>query len=281
MRQWVSSSAMRVVLVITGVLTLALACHDPTDPHVLVGAVPLTAPARFAMWWRMTQTCSGLTGDYASVQWYYVPNTTTLFYQNREVDAYWISDPDRIVLADARKNDGMIVRHEMLHALLHRSGHPRDAYLVGCGGVVACDGGCALEAGSYESPPEDAPVLQPRDVSPRVDLFAPLPAEVTTVGAVAAMVTITNPRSVPVWVKLTPRESGDFQYPTFGLTADFDDPTRIAAQGLAWSQGDRLPLGVGENKRWVWEATLSPGRYGVLGYFNSDSLPRSVISIGQ
>ena len=148
MRQRVSSSAMRVVLVLSGLLSLALACDAATEPHVALGAVPITPPARYALWWRLTQSCSGLTGDFASVSWYVVPNTTTVYDQGKQVDAYWISDPDRIVLADARRNDGRIVRHEMLHALLHRNGHPRDAYLVGVrrpGGVrwrVRARGGC-------------------------------------------------------------------------------------------------------------------------------------------
>jgi len=281
MRLRVSSAAVRVVLVLAGLFSLALACHDSTAPHVEAGAVPLTAPARFALWWRVTEACSALTGDLASVQWYVVPNTTTLTYENKQVDAYWIGNPDRIVLADTRRNDGMIVRHEMLHALLHRNGHPRDAYLTACGGVVACDGACAVEAGGYASTPESAPVLQPRDVAPRVDVFAPLPAEVSDTGAVAVMITITNPRSDPVWVRLTPRESGDFQYPTFGIIADYDNPANIATTDVEWSQGDRLPLGAGENRRWVWEGSFRRGRFGMLGYFNSDSLPRSVISIGQ
>ena len=275
----VSSSAMRVVLVLVGLLSLALACHDATEPHVALGAVQITPPGRYALWWRLTQTCSGITKDYASVQWYVVPNTTTLTYQNNQVDAYWISDPDRIVLADARRNDGPIVRHEMLHALLHRNGHPRDAYLVACGGVVACDGECALEAGVWDSPSTSAPVLQPSDLNPRVDVLGSLPAEVSDTSSVAVLITITNPRSEPVWVKLTPRESGDFQYPTFGAIADYDDPARIAAIAGDWSQGNYLPLGTGEKRHWVWTSTFPRGRYGIVGYFNVDSLPRQVISI--
>lgn len=282
MRQRVSSSAMRVVLVLSGLLSLALACDSATDPHVALGAVPITPPARYALWWRLTQSCSGLTGDFASVSWYVVPNTTTVNDQGKQVDAYWISDPDRIVMADARRNDGRVVRHEMLHALLHRTGHPREAYLVGCGGLVACDGECALEAGVYGSPSESAPELQPRDVSPRVDVLAPLPAEVSdSGGAAAVLITITNPRTEPVWVRLAARESGDLQYPTFGLNVDYDDPAKIATLALDWSQPDRLPLGAGESRHWLWESTLGRGRYGVLGYFNVDSVSRQVITIGQ
>ena len=276
-----SSSATRVALVLSGLLSLVLACDAPTAPDVPPTAVSLTPSARFALWWRLTQACSGINGDLAAVSWYYVPKTRTLSYQGQRVDAYWIADPDRVVLADSLRNDGPTVRHEMLHVLLHRAGHPRDAFLEACGGVVACNGACALEAGGYGSPPATAPQLQPRDVDTRVDVFAPLPAEVGDSGAVAVLITAANPRAEPVFVRLTPRESGDFQYPTFGVVADYDDPARIAQVAIEWWGSDYFPLGAGERRRWVWEGSLPRGRYGILAYFNADTLPRQVISIGQ
>ena len=276
-----SSSAMRVALVLSGLLSLVLACESTTAPDVPTTAMPLAPPARYALWWRLTQACSGISGDLAAVSWHVVPNTRTVSYQGKQVDAYWIGDPDRIVLADSLRNDGPTVRHEMLHVLLQRNGHPRDAYLEACGGVVACNGACALEAGLYGSPPEPAPELQPRDVDTRVDVFAPSPAEVADSGAAAVLITITNPRAEPVWVRLTPRESGDFQYPTFGVVADYDDPARIAKLAIEWSKSDRFPLDAGERRHWVWEGSFPRGRFGILGYFNVDSLPRQVISVGQ
>jgi hypothetical protein len=281
MSQGVSSSAKRVAFCLAGLLVLALACDKAaTGPDIPSSAVPLTAPPQFALWWRVTEACSAATGDFASVSWYVVPNSTNLTFQGKLVDAYWIDNPDRIVLSDAHRNDGAIVRHEMLHALLHRDGHPRSAFLTACGGVVACDGDCAAEAGTYATPPASALEVQPSDVSSRVDLFAPLPAEVSEGGPVAAMITVTNPRTEPVWVKLTPRESGDLQYPAFGVVVDYNDPTRIAALSVDWTEATRFPLGAGESKRWVWDGVLPRGRYGVLGYFNADSLPRQVITVG-
>jgi hypothetical protein len=282
MRQRRLSSVKGVVFCLAALLTFALACDKAaTAPEVPASAVPLAVPSQFALWWRLTETCSALTGNFAAVSWYVVPNTQTLSFEGKQVDAYWIGNPDRIVLADIRKNDGPIVRHEMLHALLHRNGHPRDAFLTACGGVVACDGDCALETGGYPSTPESAPVLQPRDVATRVDVIAPLPAEVdSTGGAVAVMITIANPRTDPVWVQLTPRESGDLQYPTFGVVVDNDNPASIAALALDWSQTDRLALGAGERRHWVWDGRLGRGRFGVQGYFNDDSLPRQVITVG-
>jgi hypothetical protein len=276
-----ASSAMRVALVFCGLLAFALACESTTAPAVPATAVPLTPPARYALWWRLTQACSGITGDFAAVSWYVVPNTRSISHEGKKVSAYWVSDPDRIVLADSLSDDGATVRHEMLHVLLHRVGHPRSAYLEACGGVVACDGECNIEAGVYGSPRESAPELRPRDLGTRVDVLAPLPGEVTDGGRAAVLITITNPRAEPVWVRLTQRESGDFQYPTFGVVADYDDPARIAALATDWSKSDRFPLDAGERRHSVWEGTLPRGRYGIQGYFNSDSAPRRVISVGQ
>ena len=276
-----------VALCLAGLFSLALACDSATAPDIGVppAAVSLTAPARFAVWWRLTQTCAATTGNFAAVSWYVVPNTTTITYQGKQVDAYWIGNPDRIVLADARKNDGPIVRHEMLHVLLHRNGHPRDAFLTACGGVVACDGECAIEAGGYAAPPTTAPELQPSDVGTRVDVIPSLPAEVATGTPggtpVAAMVTITNPRSEPVWVRLTPRESGDFVYQTFGIIVDNDASASIAALLAESAPTDRFALGAGESRHWVWDGTLGNGRFGIRGFFNVDSAARQVISIGQ
>lgn len=130
--QRMSWSAMCAVLVLSALLSLGIACDRATAPDVPSGAIPLAAPERFALWWRITQACSGITGDYASVSWYVVPNSTTLSWQGEQVDAYWMSNPDRIVLSDAHRNDGSIVRHEMLHALLQRGSHPTDVFVKGC-----------------------------------------------------------------------------------------------------------------------------------------------------
>jgi hypothetical protein len=169
----------------------------------------------------------------------------------------------------------------MLHALRHRVGHPRAAYLEACGGVVACTGECEVEAGVYGSPSASAPEIQPRDLGTRVDVLAPLPAEVRDSGAAALLFTITNPRAEPVWVRLTPRESGDVRYPTFGVVADYDDdPAKIAASATEWSNSELFPLDAGERRHWVWEGAFPRGRYGIRGYFDSDSARRQVISVG-
>jgi hypothetical protein len=276
-----SSTATRVILILSGLLSLALACKETTAPDVPSTAVPLVTPARFALWWRLTQACSGTTGDFASVSWYVVPNATTLDFEGEQVNGYWIGNPDRIVLADAYRDNGLLVRHEMLHALLHHSGHPRSAFVTACGGMVACDGSCDVETGGHPQPPTSAPELQPREVGPRVDVMTSTSTQALDSGAVSVMVTITNPRTEPIWVRLTPRESGDLDYQTFGIVVDYDDPARIATVASERTAEVRFPLGAGENRRWVWDGALNQGRFGMRGFFNVDTVPRQVISVGQ
>ncbi len=280
MRQRVSSSAVRVVLILSGLLSLAVACRDISAPDVPWRAVQVTPPPRVALWWRLAAACSGIPATPGSVSWYVVPNTNTLSFQGKTVYAYWIGDPDRIVLSETHANNGLIVRHEMLHALLHRSGHPRAACLNSCGGVVACDAACIADAGGNTAPPASAPELLPRDVGTRFEVIAPTAATLDTV-PIAVMVTVTNPRPEPVWVKLAPRESGDLVHFTFGIIVDYDDPARIATLDSDQMGTDRFPLDVGESRRWVWDRTLSRGRYGIRGYFNVDTTARQVISLGQ
>ena len=281
MRQRMSSSAARVTLILSGLLSQALACRDISAPDVPWTAVQTTPPARFALWWQLTETCSGVPGNYSSISWYVVPNTTTLSYQGRQVYGYWLGNPDRIVLADYYHNNGPIVRHEMLHVLLHRTGHPRADFLTACGGVVACDGACVADAGGTAPPPASAPELQPREVGTRFDVMSLPPAGVADTVPVAVMVTITNPRTEPVWVRLAARESGDLVHFTFGIIVDYDDPERITTLDSDETGLDRFPLDAGESRRWVWDRTLNRGRYGIRGYFNVDTTARQVISLGQ
>ena len=179
--------------------TVAVACTDLTYP-LPDGAIQWTPPARFALWWRMTESCSGRQGDLRAVRWYVVPNATSIDVDGQQVHGETIGN--RIVLADSHRLDGPLVRHEMLHALLGVGGHPRDAFLVACNDVVACEGACETEAGGRPAPLEGATELAPRDLVTRVDVVPRPPAASQDSGAVAVIVSITNPRATPVWVRI-------------------------------------------------------------------------------
>ncbi|HKP15984.1 MAG TPA: hypothetical protein VJT85_07965, partial [Gemmatimonadaceae bacterium] len=91
------------------VALLVTACTLPSEPRLPPDAVPWTAPARFALWWRMTEACSGRSGDLRSIQWYVVPHAQMIEVAGERYHGYTFASPGRIVLADAHRLDGPLV----------------------------------------------------------------------------------------------------------------------------------------------------------------------------
>src|SRR5207249_6643941 len=52
---------------------LLLGCLDAFAP---AGAVPLTPPAVYGVWWTEIERCAGLGGDFDRVEWYQVPGSS-------------------------------------------------------------------------------------------------------------------------------------------------------------------------------------------------------------
>jgi hypothetical protein len=104
---------------------------------------------QFALWWRMTEACSGLRGSLADVRWYVQPGLETLQIPGDagRYGGYWWADGNRVLLTERAVTDGWLVRHEMLHALVGRAGHPREQFGDRCGGIVTCTGECQRDAG--------------------------------------------------------------------------------------------------------------------------------------
>jgi hypothetical protein len=226
----------------------------------------------------MTESCSGKQGDLRSIKWYVVPNATSIDLNGESVQGETIGN--RIVLVDKFRLDGPLVRHEMLHALLGVGGHPRSAFLDACEDVVVCDSVCEADAGGRPAPPPGAPELALRDVATRVEVVPRQPAVSQDSGAVAVIVSITNPLSNPAWVRLTPQAPGDPFSHTFGIAIDYDDPARVGTWAYDWIEGTRFPLGANETRRFVWDDELPTGDYGIRGYFNVDTAPRFVLKVG-
>jgi hypothetical protein len=94
----------------------------------------------------MVESCSGVSRPLANVTWFGIPGS--VFELDGEiVTGYWTAASNRIVLADSVRLDGSVVRHEMLHALIRQSGHPRSAFLEKCAGLVSCTPDCVADAG--------------------------------------------------------------------------------------------------------------------------------------
>ena len=111
-----------------------LGCEAPTSPapaHALrVDPLP-----SYAEWWQEDEACSGLRGDFQNLDWYVVPADSD--------GGFWCADgpdntcagewvgPHAIYLAGPNRMypqgyaaDEWTVRHEMLHDLVGRPGHP-------------------------------------------------------------------------------------------------------------------------------------------------------------
>lgn len=101
----------------TSALVMLAACgFDPGDNS------PMSPPAVYRVWWARTEACSGLSGDFDRVQWSVVPGDG-FKCSSGTCAGHW--EPDHhIYLSQDWTTNEMVVRHEMLHDLLGRPGHP-------------------------------------------------------------------------------------------------------------------------------------------------------------
>ena len=181
-------------------LCAAAAC-DWAGAFLPADAERLDPPAVFARWWAMTEACSGRTGDLNDVRWYRVPGST-VEVDGRKVAGFWGSRGNRIVLPDERIDEGDVVRHEMLHALLQQAGHPREDFLEKCAPLVACAGTCVSDAGPWRAPVADYQVVSPEGlvVDSRAELLA---READGQRWVAVWITVRNPGTRAVRISAT------------------------------------------------------------------------------
>lgn len=108
-------------------LPMALSCSS-TGPNdgLPAGAVAVTAPAAFRQWFLRTESCSQLTGSFDTLEFFVVPGVQSFETSEGQKVGLWIEGGprDQIVIAGNFFQHEMVVSHEMLHALLGRSGHP-------------------------------------------------------------------------------------------------------------------------------------------------------------
>ena len=117
-------------------LVLAGACSSATDP-LPRGALPLDPPAIYATWWEEVEGCAGKTADFAAVSWYYVPGEGGFSAGSKpDVVGVWRPAGNSITLAQYVVDNGLVVRHEMLHAILQRTDHPAEYFVDRCAVLV-------------------------------------------------------------------------------------------------------------------------------------------------
>ncbi len=117
-------------------LVLAGGCSafSPSEIELPVGAVPLIAPTTYQAWFEKTERCSGLKATYQNITWYVVPGAATFETNAGPKVGMWEKSGSvtRIVLAGRFTDHEMVVRHEMLHDILDREGHPPEYFVDRC-----------------------------------------------------------------------------------------------------------------------------------------------------
>lgn len=128
---------LRGTLSSVAIPALLSACSSlaaPTEISLPAGAVEIAAPAVYREWHQKTQACSGLIGDFSTVKFYVVPGVETFSTVEGQKLGQWIQDgaADRIIVAGNYRDHEMVVRHELLHSLLGREGHPSEYFNQRC-----------------------------------------------------------------------------------------------------------------------------------------------------
>ena len=131
-------------------IAIAFACAGcreftttPLPPDLPDGAQAIDAPADYGVWWSATEQCAGRTAAMSRVQWFTMPGRTSFMYGDGQYDGYWWNDVHWILLAGDKVQNGMIVRHEMLHDLLQTGEHPAAFETCGVRGTRVAEPGLA------------------------------------------------------------------------------------------------------------------------------------------
>ncbi|MFN2563760.1 MAG: hypothetical protein ABR499_01945 [Gemmatimonadaceae bacterium] len=255
------------------------ACTTPTEPRFPRDAVSLDAQPQFALWWRMTEACSGLRGDLGAVRWFVQPGVETLHVPGEadgQYGGYWWAQGNRILLTEKAVTDGWLVRHEMLHALVGRAGHRRSEFVDRCGGIVTCTGECQREAGPDPQPPADAVEIDARELDVTVSVVPSTSFGLHDNGGwFAYVVTATNPRPEAVWVRVRRPRPDARGAATFGFV---EGPS---VWDYAWTTEPRVAFGPWQTKRYTYDRAAitgagyayKAGAHMVRGFFNNDTTP--------
>ena len=117
------------------IVALATSCSTTAPGDSLPeGAVPMEAPAAYAEWWQATESCADLGGSFGRVEWFLVPGVSSFPTEVGEKVGLWVKHGERrqIIIAEGYLEHEMVVRHEMLHDLLSREGHPEPYFAERC-----------------------------------------------------------------------------------------------------------------------------------------------------
>lgn len=260
------------IAIIISAQLIALACSDATAPKLPGDAQQFSPPAVYSTWWQMTETCSGLNGSLAAITWYQTAEQVTDSRSGGVIAGYWIPSTNQIVLNSLVMMDGQTVRHEMLHALRQKSGHPRDQFLGKCAGVVDCQEPCVADAGAYPNPPQTPIHVNSDSIDIMVDIEPHTPAHAIDGGRFS--ITVLAHNKTARWITVTPAPGVSAGNQTFSIDVNgANGSTARDELGLDPSQTIFSP---GETKRYVFDLVIGdypfgnqllPGDYVLRGAF--------------
>ena len=119
-----SRLATRVLIVAAGIVSMGCNSFDPE------GDEPFNPPPAYREWWSKTQNCSGLKADFSTIRWALVPGKS-FPCESGQCVGHWQSNGEIWIASDWKDNE-MVVRHEMLHALIGEPGHPNPPFGAEC-----------------------------------------------------------------------------------------------------------------------------------------------------
>src|ERR1700722_8172248 len=261
-----------MVLIATMGVVAAYGCSDTLGPPV--GAVRFTPPAHFRVWWQVAEACAGRSGDFDAVSWYTVPASDSFSLEGQTVNGAWNQDGNKIALGAGQMQNGQLVRHEMVHAIMQSGDHPRDIFLDQCADVVVCLDRCVSDAGG---PPDTSASARIVAASAMEVTFSIIPNPVSLSsgkGWFSCLIAAKNYAPYPVRVAVPLYEGapqGDFRLEVTALSPDTGGITRIYSPPTAYVLF--APAGTaGATRRLVGDVLpspteLPPGQYQVAAWF--------------
>jgi hypothetical protein len=273
---------LRISLVMLAILA-AYACDSVVDPPLDDRAVRFTPPSVYRTWWNIVQSCSLKNESFDDVTWYQVPNTDFVRLRGKNVGAYWAPVSNSIVLAGNGLMQGDFVRHEMLHAVLRKGGHPYADFIQRCGGAVTCAGDCVTEAGAGPNPDTVSLKLPADSLVLSVSTQPQPPSETVDDGYFTIVISAKNPRTVPVAVILDLTNPG-FSYNLFGPQGSFGESESVVDRGRSvFAAGETrvkyFDLRIGPFTQAVQHAVVA-GSYTIIGGFSGKRITLTGVRIG-
>jgi hypothetical protein len=127
-------SSLRSLIVVPLVAVGACSGTGPSAAVLPEGARPLAVKAAYAEWYGRTEACAARTGNFSKIRFFEVPGVRTFTSEFGETVALWrkVGDEQYIIVSGEYVDNEMVLRHEMLHALLEREGHPAEYFQTRC-----------------------------------------------------------------------------------------------------------------------------------------------------